>query len=328
VAFTNVKLPFFSVIIPTFNSEKTIDACIESLLSLDYPSDRLELLFIDGGSTDLTCSIIEKSGSKIKLIRTNENGPSGARNVGIKIASGDFIAFTDGDCTVSRKWISAMAKDFVTDDVAGVEGRTTSDRRGRFDQAPENLCGGHYPTCNISYRANVIRELGGFDSNFIEGKGNTRSFREDTDLAWRIIEKGYKIVFEPDAEVHHPARAVDFFTFIKRQQIWIFEALLFKKHPLRYKQEFCLIWRFSKHNIKWWFWLIAFIAFAYFAVTGNLITCLFLVAYPVFAILISVSANKNRGKILLQTVALSWALPPLSLFWTLKGSVKFKKFLL
>lgn len=88
----------FSIIVPVYNVDKYITKCIESVKNQDYT--KWEMIIIDDGSSDKTFEIIEKYSkidNRIKIFQTSHGGPSNARNLGIKQASGDFIAFLDGD---------------------------------------------------------------------------------------------------------------------------------------------------------------------------------------------------------------------------------------
>src|SRR4030067_1245470 len=88
-------MPQISVIIPCFNSGKYLRECLDSVLS--QTSQDFEVIVVDDGSTDDTPSIIKSYGSRVRLIRQDNKGPSSARNAGIKIAQGNYIAFQDAD---------------------------------------------------------------------------------------------------------------------------------------------------------------------------------------------------------------------------------------
>ncbi len=98
-----------SVIIPVYNSEKHIDECIQSLIKQSLPE--IELIFVDDGSTDNSANIIESyalSDSRIKIIRQNNKGISGARNVGLTFAKGTYIGFCDNDDVVDIKLFETL----------------------------------------------------------------------------------------------------------------------------------------------------------------------------------------------------------------------------
>ncbi len=85
-----------SVIIPTYNREKTIQRCIDSIINQSYPA--YEIIVSDDGSKDHTLKIIyEEYGDKVRIIEQNHRGAQAARNAGIKAAKGEYIAFLDSD---------------------------------------------------------------------------------------------------------------------------------------------------------------------------------------------------------------------------------------
>lgn len=97
-----------SIIIPTFNSEKTIKRCLDSILS--SPVDEIEVIVIDDFSTDNTVKILkEQYVNKIVLLENKENhGPSFSRNRGIKASEGEFISFVDSDDYVSPNYVKCL----------------------------------------------------------------------------------------------------------------------------------------------------------------------------------------------------------------------------
>ena len=91
----DITKPLVSVIIPAFNAEGTVRNAIDSILSQTYK--QIEVIVINDGSTDNTLKILREYGEQIRYISQNNKGPSAARNAGIKIAKGDFIAYQDAD---------------------------------------------------------------------------------------------------------------------------------------------------------------------------------------------------------------------------------------
>lgn len=90
-----------SVIIPIFNSEKTIEKALQSILQQTYPAD-WEIICVNDGSTDHTLMILENFQKKynaidVKIISQNNRGVASARNAGLRMATGEMIAFLDAD---------------------------------------------------------------------------------------------------------------------------------------------------------------------------------------------------------------------------------------
>ena len=98
-----------SVVIPVYNSEKTIGKCLASV-QRQTDSD-LEIIVIDDGSIDCTSEIvqeIQKKDSRIKYYRQNNQGPSAARNKGIEVASGELLIFVDADDIIMESMVEEL----------------------------------------------------------------------------------------------------------------------------------------------------------------------------------------------------------------------------
>ena len=97
-----------SVIIPTYNRASTIAQCIESVISQTYPVD--EIIIIDDHSTDDTIKLLNKFGDKVSILSTEkQSGAQAARNIGIKAAKSDWIAFLDSD----DEWLPNKIKEQI-----------------------------------------------------------------------------------------------------------------------------------------------------------------------------------------------------------------------
>ncbi len=118
--------PHVSIVVPVRNAERTIDKTLSYLMELDYPAGRLELILADGGSTDATVELIRRRQQEHPNIRLVEvadcKTPGHARNAALKVAKGEFILFTDGDCAPSRDWVRRIIEPFAMDpQIGGVE---------------------------------------------------------------------------------------------------------------------------------------------------------------------------------------------------------------
>ncbi|MDP1728805.1 MAG: glycosyltransferase family 2 protein [archaeon] len=100
-----------SIILPTYNNEKTIEECLKSIFSQKYSLKNFEVLFIDGGSSDKTLNIAKKY--PVKIIKNPKRNEEAARILGIKKARGEIICFVDADnVLVGDNWIEKMLKPF------------------------------------------------------------------------------------------------------------------------------------------------------------------------------------------------------------------------
>ncbi len=97
-----------SVIVPVYNSEKTLDRTIKSLLNQTL--EDIEFIFVNDGSNDDSLKILQKYKNKIKIINQKNSGPGGARNAGIKKAKGEYIGFLDADDIIESQMYEEMYK--------------------------------------------------------------------------------------------------------------------------------------------------------------------------------------------------------------------------
>ena len=151
-------------------------------------------------------------------------GQPWARNEGLGRITADIVAFTDDDCQPDPDWLENLVKPFEDPAVVGVEGHVYSDAvvpPGHYYPAITRARNFRYRTANMAYRADLLRKLGGFDRRY------GFYWREDTDMAWRVLEHG-RIVYEPRARVYHPPIPV------KGKIAWENDALLAHKFPDRY----------------------------------------------------------------------------------------------
>lgn len=218
-----------SVIVPTRDRPDLLARCLESLK--EQGLDSMEIIVVDDCSVgDRTRSIARDAGA-VYIRQDYPQGPGGARNRGLERARGYVVAFIDDDCVASAGWLSAGLAHFKDGTIGGVEGRTEAESKGDlspFSHYIENLDGGGYQTCNIFYLRDVLRSVGGFDPSF-------PIFREDADLAFRVMELGFLIPFEPKALVYHPPRPTSYITPLKHALRHHFDPLLSKRHPHSYQ---------------------------------------------------------------------------------------------
>lgn len=114
--------PMISIVMPAYNEGPYIIESLESLLKIDYPRDKLEIIVIDDGSTDDTYAKAESMESKgpIKVYTKENAGKGAALNFGIKKAKGELIATMDADSFVTPQTINEMIPYFNEEDVMAV----------------------------------------------------------------------------------------------------------------------------------------------------------------------------------------------------------------
>jgi len=191
---------FVSVIIPTYNGERTLAACIESVLSQRYES--LEIVVVDDGSTDGTHSVVKLFGNKVRYIYQDNRGPSAARNRGIELSKGVIIGLLDDDDlwidrTLSLQ-IRCMRKDPSIEIVCGLtQYRWLKDDKIDSEilrQASEPVLSFNFGSA--IYRRSVFDKVGFFDE--------TKRTCEDVDWFLRAREKGVNMaVLEAATLLYH-----------------------------------------------------------------------------------------------------------------------------
>lgn len=191
-----------TIAVSTYNSASTIKACVESLLATDY-SDK-EIIIVDDGSTDDTLKILEKY--PVKLISQNHGGVSAGRDNAFRHATGDIVAYTDSDCEVDKQWITELINPFTDLQVGATTGRTifrtdhrctswvrSLDIEERYTQRKTST--GLANGTNCAFRKRVLDEIGGFNPNWFHA--------EDTEVSYRILQKGLVIYYQQSAIVLH-----------------------------------------------------------------------------------------------------------------------------
>lgn len=115
--------PSISVILATYNSEDSIEACLNSLFMQDYPKDKIELIIADGGSKDKTLSIISKYKHKFVKIPENKQEAEYNKGVALSYARNEIILFIDHDNVMpNENWLKKMVKPLIeNEEISGVE---------------------------------------------------------------------------------------------------------------------------------------------------------------------------------------------------------------
>lgn len=206
--------PLVSVLICTYNRADYLKKCLDSMLDQTY--DTFEVIVVNGPSTDKTEDLLKKYTFK-HIQQKNKSGLSAARNLGIREAKGEIIAFIDDDAIADKNWIKSHVKRYNDETVGGVGGTIYSFGRknGKLDEYKKNQVNRFgildkermitntrkkwfYTTCgcNTSFRRKVLEEIGGFDEYF-------DYWFDETDVCVRIAKAGYKIEFEKKAIVYH-----------------------------------------------------------------------------------------------------------------------------
>jgi glycosyltransferase involved in cell wall biosynthesis len=211
-----------SVIIPSYNSEATIEKCLESILGQAFPGE-FEVIVVDS-SSDKTPDIIRSRYPSVQCHHFDrKTDPGTARNFGVSLAQGEILLFIDSDCIARPGWLYRLVSLHRQVKYGIVGGAVENANPGSVvslssyvaefgDCLPAMREGPtrHLPTCNISYKRRIFEKYGGFDPRYYP--------QEDYHFHWRLGKAGEEIYFDPDARVahHHRTRWRSYFAHQRR----------------------------------------------------------------------------------------------------------------
>src|SRR5829696_2051925 len=227
--------PSVSVVVPTYRRPTDLVRCVDSLLAMGYP--RLEVIVVDNAPQEPeTAALVAERFSaepRVRYLREWTPGASRARNLGVRSARGEVVAFTDDDVVVDRHWIAALTHALVANpDVDCVTGLVMpvaldtpvqlwfeqfggfnrghdqrvfdlGDRRGDTLLYPYTA-GALGGLGNVAFRRSALRQPDAFDVTL--GPGTPAFGAEDQDAFVALLRAGGRLLYEPAALVRHRHR--------------------------------------------------------------------------------------------------------------------------
>jgi GT2 family glycosyltransferase len=213
--------PTVSVVVVNYNGLDYLERCLGSLRGLSYPSERVEIIFIDNNSKDGSVEYVRERFPECRIVVNDTNtGFSPAVNQGARLASGQYLALLNNDAEADPGWLTAAVQHLeIVDRVACVASKILRDDRSTIDYAGGEMAfyghgfargnreqdSGAYdevrPTLFASGGAMIVRtevfvQTGGFDETYF-------AFFEDVDFGWRLWVLGYDVLYVPDSVVYH-----------------------------------------------------------------------------------------------------------------------------
>jgi cellulose synthase/poly-beta-1,6-N-acetylglucosamine synthase-like glycosyltransferase len=242
-----------SIIVPCYNEGENIGKTIDSLASIDYPKEMLEIIVVDDKSTDNSAEVARRYARKYDNVRVivnkrNSGGAAEPTNIGVKAAKYDYVAVADSDSTPDRDALKKMIG-FLQEDksVGGVTCAVLAREPKNFLQRLQSI---EYAVIAWSrklldfvdavyvtpgpfalYRKKVLVEVGLFD---------TKNMTQDIEIVWRMLSHGYKARMCLATRVHSETPSKFWKWFRQRirwniggkQCIWKYKSLFFRKGML------------------------------------------------------------------------------------------------
>jgi GT2 family glycosyltransferase/glycosyltransferase involved in cell wall biosynthesis len=220
------RWPPLAVVVPNYNGAAHLEACFASLEALDYPSERLELVLVDNGSTDDSLALVRRRFPRVRVLRNRTNlGFAAACNQGVAATRAPYVALLNNDARVDRLWAQALVAPMLERPAIAAVGAKILDWTGEridfaggllnfYGHAFQRLYGApasadtattERPTlfaCGgaMAVRRDAFLAAGGFDEAYF-------AFFEDVDLGWRLWLLGHAVVLAPQAIAYHRGHA-------------------------------------------------------------------------------------------------------------------------
>ncbi len=208
-----------TVIVVNYNGKKYLESCFDSLLNMDRDNISLEIIMVDNLSQDDSVNYIRCKYPTIKVIENDLNNFARALNLGVRNASGDYVAFLNVDTRVEKNWIKGLLDVMLQDEKIGAVqskilfegGKINSvgvEERADFNYGDIGFCEedyGQYEEVkeinsfsggSVLLRRSCLESVGSIDEEFM-------MFFEDTDFSTRCKKVGWKIFYSPMSVVYH-----------------------------------------------------------------------------------------------------------------------------
>jgi len=317
-----------SVVVPTFCRPDLLARCLDALGRQDFPATDWEILIVDDAASDTTRAQVEAAARAFApvpiryLAITATQGPAAARNAGWRAGSGAIIAFTDDDCVPDPDWLRAGATALDRTGADALGGRIIVPLPTDPTDYERDVAGlerAEFATANAWCRRDAMVAVGGFDERF------TLAWREDSDLQFALITAGRIIAPAPEVVVVHPVRPGRWGISLSQQRKSRFEALLYRNFPRLYRAKISAgpPWSYYAAVVAWGVALVGW-PFSWPIAASALGVWLILTARFCAKRLRDTSKRPSHVAEMLVTSAL---IPPLSVFWRLRGAVAYQVWL-
>lgn len=323
-----------SVVVPTFKRPDMLMCCVTALMNQDFDATAYEVIIADDAACEKTRREVEAWAQEVRACRKTlryvpvkgTHGPAAARNAGWLAACGEIIAFTDDDCIPTSCWLKAGVAAF-SDGVVVVAGQLIVPLEQEhiptdYERNAADLAHAHFVTANCFYRRDCLVEVGGFDERF------TAAWREDSDLIFTLEEAFCNaFIYAPDAVVIHPLRPAPWGVSLIQQRKSMFNALLYKKHPDFYRERIQTAPPWHYYGIVGTLLMVIVALLNRCQWLAFVAACFWLFLTGRFC-LQRLHSTSHEPRHVAEMMITSVLIPPLAIFWRLRGAIKFRVFFL
>ncbi|MFJ8648693.1 glycosyltransferase family 2 protein [Streptomyces sp. NPDC093546] len=225
-------LASYGVVVPTIGRPCLAD-CLAALAVSEGPEPSRIVLVDDrpdAGGDELPLGALGPLAHRTVVLRSGGRGPAAARNTGIRVVDEPWTVLLDDDVRVGAYWREQLARDLAeaSPDTGGVQGvlevpLPTGRRPTDWERNTAGLRDALWATADMAYRTEALKAVGGFDERF------PRAFREDADLALRVIDAGWRIR-RGERRTEHPVRPADRWVSVRVQRGNADDALMTRLH--------------------------------------------------------------------------------------------------
>jgi len=321
-------LPRISVVIPTYRRPQLLQRCLDAVLAQRIEPGACEVIVVDDGHDEATRALVTAlqarapRGTVLRYLRPDRGrGPAVARNAGWRAARAGLVALTDDDTVPHPDWLRecerAMNAKPTPAAVCGAVEVPLPAQVTDHARMTEGLAHAEFVTANAFVWRWALQRVQGFDERF------RRAWREDSDLQFRLLDEAGPVVRCAQAVVTHPVRPAGWGVSLGQQRNAFFDALLYKKHPRRYRERIRAV-------PPWHYYAIVAAAcaaplLAWRGQTGAAAVLAGIAVLLVIGFALRRLARTSRAPgHVLEMLATSALIPFLSVYWRLRGALHFR----
>ena len=314
-----------SVVVPTFHKEALLKKCLNALNEQCFNKQEFEVIVVSDGPDDDTKQLLQEYFRESDLVLRyffleKKKGPAAARNLGWKRAKGYLVAFTGDDCIPDTDWLHDLWSAYKGEALVAFSGTVKVPVPVKPTDYEVNLAGieaESFVSANCCCTKKALELTGGYDEMF------SKSWREDSDLEFRLLQHKVPVIKLANAIVIHPVPKAPWGVSITEQKKGMYDALLYKKYPHQFRH---------KIHTRPPFEYYAFVLLTVFALSGLLLGMHYFMNVSLLLWLLilgklvvkRLSGTTHSAEHVTEMIVTSAVIPYVSVYWHLYGAWRFK----